>query len=81
MFSFIGGPDVNAAINQLRRGGTHETLEGGVPARQEAEKLIALAGGSIVRIEKAHEGVGHQRDHINYPTSNGQKATVGTGLV
>jgi hypothetical protein len=75
--SFVGGPLVKAAVKQLQRAGTHQTVVGMKLTRQEAEKLIALAGGTVQRIERAHAaGTGHAFDHINYITATGQKATV-----
>ena len=73
------------AINVVKGAGTHEVLEvtgelgkkiNIIPTRQEAEKLIAYAGGRIERIEKAHQGAGHAYAHINYLTAKGEKATI-----
>ena len=76
-FSFLGGSKVRAAIRELKRAGDHLTIAGEIPTRLEAEKLIGLSGGRILRIERAHvPGTGHAFDHINYVTSSGARATV-----
>lgn len=68
------------AVNVVSQAGTHAALEVAgrevIPTRQVAEKLVALAGGVIERIEKAHKGVGHPYPHINYITAAGEKATI-----
>ena len=72
------------AVNILRTAGTHEVLEVSgrfgtqklIPTRQEAEKLIAAAGGRIQRIEKAHTGEGHAYAHINYYLGGDPKKTA-----
>ena len=84
-FSLVFGSKQSAqALKIVKQAGTHASLElsGAVrktiqyiPTRQEAEKLIAAAGGRIDRIEKAHKGAGHAYPHINY-TINKQKATI-----
>jgi RHS repeat-associated protein len=63
-------------LERLKTPGTHEHLDEVVPTRQEAERLIYLAGGKIQRIERAHGARGHPYPHINYITETGEKATL-----
>jgi hypothetical protein len=59
------------------QGGTIEDLGGVVPTQAQAEQLIEESGGTIQRIEDAHEPPSpHQYPHINYTTSNGVKGTL-----
>ncbi|MGE0104217.1 MAG: RHS repeat-associated core domain-containing protein [Blastocatellales bacterium] len=76
-FGVVGGSRYRKAIKTLQRAGTHKELNGIVPTREEAEKMIIEAGGKIKRIERAHKsGKGHDFDHINYEAASGEKATV-----
>jgi RHS repeat-associated protein len=74
-----GSPPYKDAVNELREAGTHETLNGKVPTKGEAIKMIEESGGRVDRIEEAH-GPGsvstHDYPHINYTTEGGVKATV-----
>jgi hypothetical protein len=60
--------------------GTHQELNGKVPTREEAVRMIEENGGKIQRIEGGHgpQSVAAEHDftHINYTTSSGVKATV-----
>jgi hypothetical protein len=75
-----GTAQAREAVKAIKQPGTHATINVGgkevIPTRQVAEKLIASAGGTIERIEKAHKGKGHPYPHINYTTADGKKATV-----
>ena len=69
----------NTAIGQLRQPGTHNTLNGKVPTRQEATRMIEESGGKVDRQEAGHPPGGvstHHDPHINYYTPKGDKATV-----
>ena len=69
----------NTAIRQLRQPGTHNTLNGKVPTRQEATRMIEESGGKVVRQDEGHHPEGrsaHYEPHINYETKGGEKATV-----
>lgn len=59
----------------------HTDLDGVIPTRKKAERLIYQAGGRIERIEKAHPDVGHPYHHINYVTKSGEKATLRVEIV
>jgi len=65
---------------QIDQPGTHQTVNGKVPTRQEAVKMIEENGGKVQRIEGAHGpdsvAAEHNFSHINYTTSSGVKATV-----
>ena len=72
-------PPYIKARNQLNTPGTHETLNGKVPTRSEANRMIEEAGGTVVRNDPGHPpgGVsGHEQPHVNYYTAGGKKATV-----
>jgi RHS repeat-associated protein len=78
-WGWSGSPAYNDALRELEQGGTHEALNGKVPTRDEAIKMIEESGGSVRRIEGAH-GFGsestHDYPHINYTTGRGENATV-----
>src|SRR5690606_18037633 len=65
-----GGKKQRAILEQLSRPGMHTDLDGVIPTRKKAERLIYQAGGRIERIEKAHPDVGHPYHHINYVTKS-----------
>ncbi len=79
-FGRAGTASAREAVNLIKQAGTHEAITIGkkaiVPTRQVAEKLIAMAGGTIRRVERAHTGVGHPYPHINYSTATGENATI-----
>ena len=78
-WGWSGSKPYNAARDQLKLPGTHNTLNGKVPTREEATRMIEEAGGKNLRQDKGHhpEGVSkHHEPHINYETQGGQKATV-----
>ncbi len=74
----------NKAKEQLTQEGTHKTVNGRVPTREEAVRLIKESGGKIDRIEEGHHPDGdstHTEPHINYRTPGerpvgDKKATV-----
>jgi len=74
----------NAAKNQLKQPGTHKTLNGRVPTREEAVRMIEETGGRVDRTEEGHHPDGdssHHEPHINYTTGGEtplgeKKATV-----
>ena len=72
-------PAYNAAKNKLTQAGTHSDLNGKVPTRQEATRMIEESGGRVDRQDAGHAPGGvstHMEPHINYYTPNGEKATV-----
>ena len=77
-------PPYKEALKQIARRGTHKTINGRVPTREEAVRLIEESGGKIERIEEGHHPDGdstHTEPHINYLTPGqrpvgGHKATV-----
>jgi RHS repeat-associated protein len=67
------------AVKQLEQAGTHETLNGKVPTRAEATRMIEESGGKVERQDAGHAPGGvstHTEPHINYTTVNNAKATV-----
>jgi RHS repeat-associated protein len=70
------------ARNELESGPnntTHDTLNGKVPTREEALKMIEENGGTVIRDEAGHAPGGvstHTEPHINYTTSTGIRQTV-----
>ena len=81
----FGSMQAAEALNIVKQAGTHEVLKLSgpvkttveyIPTRQEAEKLIAAAGGTIDRVEKAHKGAGHAFPHINYHLGGDPKNTA-----
>jgi RHS repeat-associated protein len=75
-------PAYNQAKKELEQGGnntTHDTLNGKVPTRAEATKMIEENGGEIIRQDQGHDPGGvstHTEPHINYRTSTGFRHTV-----
>ncbi len=67
---------------ELEQGGnnvTHEDLNGKVPTREEATRMIEENGGEVVRQDQGHDPGGvstHTEPHINYRTSTGFRQTV-----
>lgn len=47
-----------------------------IPNRQEAERLIAEAGGRVLRVERAHPAPGHTYPHINYTIDGKHVVTI-----
>ena len=63
-------------VNTVREGGTITELNGGIPTKSQAKKLIYQAGGRVLRIERAHDWPNpHRFPHINY-TVNSKKGTL-----
>lgn len=72
-------PAYKAAKDQLKQAGTHETLNGRVPTREEAVRMIEESGGKVDRIEEGHHPDGdstHHEPHINYTTKERVKCVV-----
>ena len=72
----------NKVVEQLKQAGTHETLDGTVPTREEAVRMIEESGGRVLRVEEGHPPgrSTHNDPHINYYTAkdgpkNGPEAT------
>ena len=62
-------------VKKIRKGGTIESIEGKIPTRTEAFRLLEDAGVNMskVRIESAHLAPNpHIYPHINYPLPNGR---------
>jgi hypothetical protein len=78
-WGWSGSKPYSDAVKQLKQAGTHESLAGKIPTREEATRMIQEGGGKVIRSEGAHgEGSvsSHNYAHINYETSSGVKATV-----
>ena len=78
-FGWSGSKPYTDAAKQLEQAGTHESLNGKVPTREEATRMIEERGGKVIRSEGAHgaDSVStHNYPHINYETPSGLKATV-----
>ncbi len=82
-WGWTNSPPYKIARDQLTEAGTHETVNGRVPTREEAVRLIKESGGRIERIEKGHRPgrSTHNKPHIDYytagePPKGGQRATV-----
>ena len=73
-----GTPPYQQALKELEQPGTHETLNGRVPMRGEAERMIKDSGGRVLRAEPPHRPgrSTHNYYHINYETAGGEQATV-----
>ena len=78
-YGWSGSEPYRDAVKELEKPGTHETLGGKVPTRDEATRMIEESGGKVIRQDAAHgpESVSsHDYPHINYETASGIKATV-----
>jgi RHS repeat-associated protein len=80
-WGWSGGLKYRSAVRAVANAADNATvgaddLGGVLPSRQEAERLIADAGGRIRRIERPHRGEGHKVPHINYWTASGREATI-----
>jgi hypothetical protein len=79
-WGWSNSPSYRAARAQADQAGTHETLNGKVPTKEEAIRMIEENGGRIDRLDyEGHPPGGvsdHTYPHINYTTSSGVKATV-----
>jgi RHS repeat-associated protein len=72
-------PPYNKARNELAAAGDHPDLNGKVPTREEANRMIQESGGTVDRNDPGHSPGGvssHTEPHVNYTTASGQKATV-----
>ena len=78
-------PSYNKAIAELSQPGTHETLNGRIPTREEAVRMIEEIGGTVVRIEEGHPPgrSTHNDPHINYylPRGKGDRLIRATVVV
>jgi hypothetical protein len=76
-WGWSGSPSYRRAVGEVNTPGTHETIGGVVPSQDQAMRLIREGGGTVVRVEEGHEPPNpHVYPHINYTTSDGQRATV-----
>ena len=77
-WGWSGAKPYRTAKNQLQQPGTHETLNGIIPTREEAKRMIEESGGEVLRTEEAHlpQNSTHTYPHINYKTAGGKPATV-----
>lgn len=77
-WGYTGTKDYNRVVNEIRSNkGTLEEAGGAIPTRQEAEKLIAEAGGKILRIERGHSAPNpHDYPHINYTIDGKNVVTI-----
>jgi len=64
-------------VQKVKGGGTITDLNGKIPTKTEAIKLIEEGGGKVDRIEAGHADPNpHQYNHINYTTNTGIKGTI-----
>jgi hypothetical protein len=76
-WGWSGSASYRAAVGAVDQGATIEDVGGIVPTQSEAEQLIEDGGGTVQRIENAHEPPNpHQYPHINYTTSAGIRGTI-----
>ena len=74
---WIGDKTWRKNVSTVGNGGTITSLNGGVPTQSQAIQLITQSGGTILRIEGAHQFPNpHNYPHINYVTENGTKGTI-----
>ncbi|NNN22581.1 MAG: hypothetical protein HKL80_11350 [Acidimicrobiales bacterium] len=76
-WGWSGSSSYRAVVNTVSEGGTIEEVGGIVPTQAQAEQLIENSGGTIQRIDDAHQPPNpHQYPHINYTTRNGARGTL-----
>jgi hypothetical protein len=79
-WGWTGSSSYIKARNVLNRPGTHNDLEGKVPTKEEAKRMIQESGGRVEREDyEGHPPGGvseHTEPHINYTTAAGEKATI-----
>ena len=74
---WIGDKTWRANVETVGKGGTIESLDGGIPTEYQAKQLINQSGGMIIRIEWGHSLPNpHTYRHINYLTGSGVKGTL-----
>lgn len=68
-----GSKSYRDAVKELEQAGTHDSLGGKVPTREEATRMIEESGGKVDRQDAGHAPGGvstHTEPHINYTTVN-----------
>lgn len=76
-WGWSGTPLWQNLVRRVKEGGTLENLNGKIPSKQEAMKLLEDAGCKIKRIEGPHPSPNpHQYPHINYSTPGGKPGTI-----
>jgi len=74
---WVGDKTWRENVSTVGKGGTITSLNGGVPSKAQAVQLINQSGGTVLRIEGAHQFPNpHNYLHINYITSTGVKGTI-----
>ena len=74
---WVGDKAWRENVSTVGRGGTINSLNGGIPTKDQAIQLINQSGGSVLRVEGPHVFPNpHTFPHINYITSNGAKGTI-----
>jgi RHS repeat-associated protein len=67
-------------VNTPQNTADHQDLNGKVPSRDDAKRMIEEAGGKVVRGEEQAHGPDsvshHDYPHINYETASGNKGTI-----
>ena len=76
-WGWTGSNSWRAAVGQVAKGGTIESINGKIPTEDEAEMLLDDADCTDPRPEGPHDPPNpHQYDHINYYTPSGIKGTI-----
>ncbi|GAA5533983.1 hypothetical protein [Deinococcus aluminii] len=77
-WGYTGTSGYNNAVRAIRsNSGTLESVNGIRPSRQEAENLIAQAGGKVLRVERGHSDPNpHNYPHINYSIDGKNVLTI-----
>ncbi len=74
---WVGDKTWRNNVSTVSNGGTITSLNGGIPTKEQAMKLIEQAKGVVNRIDPAHQFPNpHTYSHINYTTSSGVKGTI-----
>jgi hypothetical protein len=74
---WVGDKTWKGNVKDVGTGGTIRSLNGQVPTRLEAVRLINESKGKVLRIEGPHEAPNpHNFSHINYETPSGGKGTI-----
>ena len=74
---WVGDKTWRANVAEVAKGGDVKLLNGAIPTKNEAIRLINQSGGTVLRIEGGHEFPNpHNFPHINYETIDGVKGTI-----
>jgi RHS repeat-associated protein len=77
-WGYKGTSSYSKVVNEVRYNqNTLEEVGGVIPTRQEAEQLIADAGGQVLRVERGHPTPNpHNYPHINYTIDGKHVVTI-----